>query len=88
LPITGIKYLTQLFNTVLLKRYFSVQWKVAQIILILNPGRLPTELSYWPISLLPTLSTVFENNGLIMINEAIENKQYCSAPFLRHLSSV
>jgi hypothetical protein len=23
-----------------------------------------------------------------MINEAIENKQYCSAPFLRHLSSV
>jgi hypothetical protein len=26
LPIIGIKYLTQLFNAVLLKGYFSVQW--------------------------------------------------------------
>jgi hypothetical protein len=34
LPIIGIKYLTQLFNAVLLKGYFPAQWKVAQIILI------------------------------------------------------
>jgi hypothetical protein len=27
LPIIGIKYLTQLFNAVLLKGYFSAQWK-------------------------------------------------------------
>jgi hypothetical protein len=34
LPIIGIKYLTQLFNAILLTGYFPTQWKVAQIILI------------------------------------------------------
>jgi hypothetical protein len=34
LPIIGIKYLSQLFNAVLLKGYFPAQWKVAYIILI------------------------------------------------------
>jgi hypothetical protein len=34
LPIIRTKYLTQLFNAVLLKGYFPAQWKVAQIILI------------------------------------------------------
>jgi hypothetical protein len=117
LPIIGIKYLTQLFNAVLLKGYFPAQRKVTQIILILKPvpGK-PNELtSYWPISLfLPIASKVFEklllkrllpvveNNRLIpnhqfgftqrhstieqmhrivQINEALENKQYCSAAF-------
>jgi hypothetical protein len=78
LPILGIKYLIQLFNAVLLKDYFGAQWKVAQIILILKPGKLPNELiSYRPISILPILSKIFqklllkslfpvaENNGLI-----------------------
>jgi hypothetical protein len=40
LSITGIKYLTLLFNAVLLKGYFPAQWKVPQIILILKPGNL------------------------------------------------
>jgi hypothetical protein len=40
LPIIGIKYLTQLFNTVLLKGYFPAQRKVAQII-ILKPEKPP-----------------------------------------------
>jgi hypothetical protein len=39
LPTIGIKYLTQLFNVVLLKGYFPAQWKVAQIIFILKPGK-------------------------------------------------
>jgi hypothetical protein len=30
LPIIGIKYLTQIFNAVLLKGYFPAQWKVVQ----------------------------------------------------------
>jgi hypothetical protein len=56
-PIVGIKYLTQLFNAVLLLNYFPFQWKVAQIILILKPGKLPHALtSYWPISLLTIVS--------------------------------
>jgi hypothetical protein len=44
LPIIGIKYLTKLFNAALLKGYFQTQWKVAQIILILKPGKPPNEL--------------------------------------------
>jgi hypothetical protein len=42
LPTVGIKYLTQLFSTTMLKGYFPAQWKVAQIFLILKPGKLPT----------------------------------------------
>jgi hypothetical protein len=58
----GIKYLTQLFNAALLLGYFPAQWKVAQIILLLKPGKLPHELtSYRPISLLPIVSKVLEN---------------------------
>jgi hypothetical protein len=61
LPNIGIKYLTQLFNAVLLKGYFPAQWKAAQIILILKLGKPPNELtSYWPISPLPIVSKVFE----------------------------
>jgi hypothetical protein len=61
LLIIRIKYLTQLFNAVLLKGYCPAQWKVAQINLILKPGKPPNELtSCKPISLLPIVSTVFE----------------------------
>jgi hypothetical protein len=61
LPTIGIKYLTQLFNAVLLIGYFPAQWKVSQIILILKPGKPPNELtSYPPISLLPIVPKVFE----------------------------
>jgi hypothetical protein len=60
LPIIGVKYLTQLFNAVLPKGYFLAQWKVAQTILILQPGKPPNELpSYQPISHLPIVSNVF-----------------------------
>jgi hypothetical protein len=45
LSIIGIKYLTQLFNAILLKEYVPAQWKVAQIILILKPRKLPNELT-------------------------------------------
>jgi hypothetical protein len=52
LPITGIKYLTQLFNAILLTGYFLAQWKVTQIIFILKPGKHPNELtSYRPMPL-------------------------------------
>jgi hypothetical protein len=50
-----------LINGVLLKGYFSAQWKVVQIILTLKPGKPPHKLaSYRPISLLPTVSKIFE----------------------------
>jgi hypothetical protein len=62
LPTLCIQYLTHLFNAILLRGYFATQWKVAQLILIPKPGKPPHQLSsYWPISLLPIASKVFEN---------------------------
>jgi hypothetical protein len=76
LPIIGIKYLTQLFNAVLLKGYFPAQWKVAEIILILNTGKSPNELtSYRPISLLLIVSKVFEKLLLKTLLPKIENNR-------------
>jgi hypothetical protein len=61
LPPTGLQFLTQLFNAAFTLGYFPAQWKVAQIILLLKPGKPPHELtSYRPISLLPIVSKVFE----------------------------
>jgi hypothetical protein len=117
LPPVGIKYITHLFNASLLLNHFPDQWKIAQIILILKPGKPPnTPTSYRPISLLPVLAKVLEkliarrlldiiNNQHLLpnhqfgfrqhhstiqqthrivnkINEALDNKQYCSAAFL------
>jgi hypothetical protein len=63
LPIIGIKYITQLFNAVLLKVYFPAQWKVTQIIIILKPGKPPNKLTYYQqISLLSNVSKVFKSS--------------------------
>jgi hypothetical protein len=70
LPIIGIKYLTQLFNAVLFKRYFPAQWKVTQIILILKPGKPPNELS-----LLPIVSKVFEKLLFKRLLPVVENNR-------------
>jgi hypothetical protein len=60
LGIIGIKYLVQLFSAVLLKEYFPAQWKVAQVILVLKPGK-PNELtSYRPMNLLHVVYIVFK----------------------------
>jgi hypothetical protein len=76
LPIIGIKYLAQLFNAVLLKGYFPAQWKVAQIILILKPGKPPNELtSYRPIILLPIVCQVFEKLLLKRLLPMVENNR-------------
>jgi hypothetical protein len=42
LPIIGTKYITQLFDVILLLNYFPTQWKVAQISSTLSQGSLPT----------------------------------------------
>jgi hypothetical protein len=61
LPSIAIQFLTQLFNAALLLGYFPAQWKIAQIILLLKPGKPPHDItSYRPISLLPVVSKVFE----------------------------
>lgn len=56
-----LKAITQIFNSILRLGYFPHQWKVAQIVMLLKPGKPPHAItSYRPISLLPILSKVFE----------------------------
>jgi hypothetical protein len=53
------KLITFIFNAILRTNYFPSIWKVAQIIMILKPGKKPEHVSsYRPISLLPMLSKV------------------------------
>jgi hypothetical protein len=93
LPTIGIKHLSQLFNAVLLKGYFPAQWKVAQIILILKPGKSLNELtSYRPKAFYPLYlkfgfrqrhSTIEQTHRIVQrVNEPLENTQYYSAAFL------
>jgi hypothetical protein len=74
LPIIGTKNLTQLLNAVLLKGYFPAQWKIAQAMLILISGNPTNELtSYRPISILLTVSNVFEKLFLKRLLPMVQN---------------
>jgi hypothetical protein len=60
----------------LLKWYFPAQWKIAQIILILKPGKSPHELSfYWPINLLLIISKVSEKLLLKRLLSVVGNNR-------------
>jgi hypothetical protein len=77
LRIIGIKYLTQIFNVVLLEGYFLAQWKVAQVILILKTTKPPNKLiSYRPLSLLPFLSIFCENLLLKRLLKRVKNNGF------------
>ena len=57
----GLRAITQICNAILQTEYFSCQWKVGQIIIIVNPGKHSNDIaSYCPISLLPILSKILE----------------------------
>lgn len=61
LPFRAILFLTALFNACLRWGYFPYNWKHAQVTMISKPGKPKRELSsYRPISLLPTLSKLYE----------------------------
>jgi hypothetical protein len=69
LPEIGIRYITYLFNAILRTSHFPRQWKVAVIILVLKPGKIPhNPSSYRPISLLPVLSKLLERLLLPRVN--------------------
>jgi hypothetical protein len=59
----------------LLKGYLPAQWKVAQIILILKPGKPSNELTYRAISFLPIVSKAFENMLLKRFLPVVENNR-------------
>ena len=61
LPHEGLIKLLHIFNAILKSSYWPTSIKKAQIIMILKPGKDPTDVSsYRPISLLPTISKVLE----------------------------
>lgn len=72
LPIKAIVYLTYIFNACMLLSYFPDEWKNALVSAIPKPGKdLTKPISYRPISLLNTISKIFEKILLIRIDEHI-----------------
>jgi hypothetical protein len=73
LPV-AIKFIIQLFNPSLVLGYFSEQWNIAQIILILKTGKpLHVPTSYCPISLCLILSKIFEKLLFHRLIPIVEN---------------
>jgi len=61
LPSQAILYITLVFNAIVRLQYFPYQWKLGIISMIHKPGKPEREpASYRPISLLPSISKVFE----------------------------
>ena len=76
LPKKGIMYVTTLFNAVLRLSFFPPQWKVAETVMILKPGKPAHDpKSYRPISLLPITAKVLERLLLTRILHVIAEKK-------------
>ncbi|KMQ84275.1 pol protein [Lasius niger] len=72
----GITFLTQLYNAILRRGFVPLQWKVAQIIIILKPGKCAEDVkSYRPISLLSIPSKILEVLFLKRLMPIIETNQ-------------
>lgn len=75
LPFNSFQYLTKIFNACLSFGYFPSIWKTAKIHPIKKPGKNASEaISYRPISLLPTLSKIFEKVILSRLKESVKDK--------------
>lgn len=69
----AIAFLATFYNACLRIGYFPKSWKEAQIIVFHKPGKPKNDVkSYRPISLLPTLSKVFEKIILTRLNTFLE----------------
>ena len=74
LPKKGITLIVAIFNACLRLSIFPSQWKIAQVIMILKPGKTPHEVSsYRPISLLPLMGKLFEKMILTRIRIHLED---------------
>jgi hypothetical protein len=74
LPRKGIAFLASLFNTCLKISYFPSTWKHSIVIVIHKPGKPSSQVnSYRPISLLPTLSKLFEKTIKTRLDSHIKN---------------
>lgn len=87
LPPNAVDFLTEVLNVCLRVGYFPNIWKVAKIKCICKPGKVPTAVeSYRPISLLSSISKIFEKllknriNTFLEDNEVIGNHQFGFRP--------
>lgn len=61
LPPAALKKMVTIFNAVISLKYIPLQWKKAEVIVLLKSGKPPSEpSSYRPISLLPLICKLFE----------------------------
>lgn len=75
LPRKALVKLTYLINAAFRLKYVPKLWKVAEIVMILKPGKPPhIASSYRPISLLPVISKLFEKLLLKRMQPIIERK--------------
>jgi hypothetical protein len=73
MPRKGIVHLTSIRNYIIRTGYFSVQWKVAQIIMIPKSGKPLEEVgSYRPIGLPAITSKIFEKARLKRLRPILE----------------
>ena len=73
LPHPVVIRLSNILNACFHFRYVPTLWKVSDVIMIPKPGKPPNEVtSYRPISLLPTLSKLFEKLFLRRLKPIIE----------------
>jgi hypothetical protein len=79
MPRKDIVHLTIISNAIIRMGYFSVQWKVAQIIMIPKPGKsLEEASSYRPISRLPIMSNIFEKAMLKRLRPILQENRILS----------
>lgn len=72
-PPSLISCLVTVFNAVLSLRHFPTSWKVAKIVLFPKPGKSRLfPQNYRPISLLPTISKIFERLLLSRLSPLLE----------------
>jgi hypothetical protein len=72
MPRNGIVHLTTICNAINRTGYFPVQWKVARIVMIPEPGKPLEVIGYRPISLLPIMGKIFEESMLKRLRPILE----------------
>lgn len=76
LPDKAVKKILHIINAAFRLKYVPRQWKVAEVIMILKPGKMAYDKkSYRPISLLPTISKLFEKLLLKRLKPIIEERK-------------
>lgn len=74
LPLLGFKYLTYIFNSCIKLQYYPTPWKAARVVPIHKPGKPPDDPgSYRPISLLSSVSKIFEKIIKSILDKYLES---------------